>query len=212
MGRSKNGILGNVHGKVARVVFYELNGQDVIRSLGDKKRQIKSETVKANNQSMALLMDFFSGIKPYLKAGFKNEAQGTIYNFHNLATSYNKINAIEVIDYIPQLKFENLLLSRGIALLPDNPTVQLLNGMLKFSWNTDPELAWITNQDQVMMLAWFPEINEAIFNIAGAVRSAGTDHLELPPSYRTLTMHLYISFVAEDRESVSNSLYLGRIN
>jgi hypothetical protein len=211
MGTSKNGVLGSARGKIANVVYYQLNGQDVIRGIGGKNK-VKSGALKAQHNSMTILMALFAKVKPYLKAGFKNEAAGTIYNYHNIATAYNRVHAIKITDNIPHLTFENILLSRGTAILPQNAACNLDNSQLHFSWDADLMLPWITNQDQAMMLAYYPEINEAIFNIAGAVRSRGFDHLTLPQSYINLSMHIYLSFVAEDRESVSNSLYLGKIH
>lgn len=207
MGRS-NGPTGAAHGKVSKVVFYRLNGQEIIRSLGVKKT-FKSKKVLAQNQSIKLLMNFFSKVKPFIKAGFKNEAAGSIYNYHNLATAYNRTHAVEFVDDVPVLRFEKMLLSRGTALPPKNPRVLADPAGLTFSWDIEAGLPWSCTQDQVMMLVWFPEMNEALFNIAGARRAAGSDQLPLPPSLRSLNMETYIAFVSEDRESVSNSIYLG---
>jgi hypothetical protein len=207
MGKVSNGILGAVRGKVNNLVFYPLNGQELVRVVGTKKT-IRSDAVKAQNNSMALLMSFFSKINVYLRAGFKNEAKSTIYNYHNLATSYNKINAISIIDNLPQIDYSKILLSRGTALPANDPRVELAAEGLHFEWETDENIPWIANQDQAMLMAYFPEINEAIFNLAGAKRIEGSDVLNLPSAFRDLRMETYLSFVSVDRESVSNSTYL----
>jgi hypothetical protein len=210
MGRY-NSLTGTAVGKVSRAVFYRLNGQEVIRGIG-KKKKFKSEKVFAQHDSMRLLMNFFSKVKPFLKAGFKNEAAGTIRNYHNLATAYNRIHAIELLDETPVLRYDKVLLSRGTAMLPINPMLTLSSEGLTFNWDIMPELPWSTNQDQAMTLAWFPEHNEALFNMAGATRLNGADQLNLPPSMLDQRMEVYFAFVSADRESVSNSIYLGTLN
>lgn len=210
MGRY-NSVTGSAVGKVSNAVFYRLNGQEVIRGTGNKKI-FKSKKVFAQNDSLRLLMNFFAKIKPFIKAGFKNEAAGTTRNYHNLATSYNRIHAIDFVDDVPVLRYDKVLLSRGNALPPFNARMRANSDGLEFSWDIIPDLPWDTDQDQAMTLAWFPELNEALFNIAGAHRLSGTDQLNLPPSLQSQKMELYMAFVSEDRESVSNSIYLGTLN
>jgi len=209
MARS-SGPAGAANGKISKMVFYQLNGQEVIRGLGIKKK-IKSKNVLAQNNSIKLLMAFFNKIKPFIKAGFKNKAAGTIHNYHNLATAYNRMHAVTFEGQQPVILYDKVLLSQGTALLPKQPNVARDPEGLRFNWDIEPELPWSTNQDQVMLLAWFPEISEALFSTAGAHRSTGTDLLPLPPSYRAIAAETYIAFVSEDRESVSNSVYLGSI-
>lgn len=205
-----NGPTGTANGKISNMVFYQLNGQEVVRGLGVKKK-FKSSKVLAQNNSLKILMQFFNKMKPFLKAGFKNEAAGSIHNYHNLATAYNKTHAMDFVDELPVIRYDKVLLSRGFARMPKNPQVSLEATGLRFNWDPEPDLPWLVNQDQVMMLAWFPEIHECLFSTAGALRRTGTDHLHLPASFRMLQMELYIAFVSEDRESVSDSIYLGSI-
>ena len=209
MARS-NGTAGAPNGKISKMVFYQLNGQEVIRGIGIKKK-IKSTKVLAQNNSMKLLMQFFNKIKPFLKAGFKNEAAGSIYNYHNLATAYNRKHAIIFEDQQPVLQYDKVLLSRGTAHEPQHASVETDAAGLRFRWDIEPDLPWSVNQDQAMLLAWFPELNETLFTTAGALRSTGTDLLELSPAYRNLQVETYIAFVSQDRESVSNSIYLGSL-
>jgi hypothetical protein len=208
MGKASNGILGAVRGKVNNLVFYSLNGQDIVRTIGNNKRSVTSVARKAQNDSMALLMRFFSKTKPFIKAGFKNDAIGTIYNYHNLATSYNKMHAINIVDNVPQIDYARILLSRGKALMPKDPILKRTEEGLRVSWTVEENLSWISNQDQTMLLAYFPEVNEVIFDVAGAKRYKGTADLNLPPAFRELQMETYFAFVSEDRESVSNSMHL----
>lgn len=205
-----NSTTGATSGRISNMVFYELNGQEVVRGLGVKKT-IKSRKVLAQNSNIKLLMQLFAKIKPFIKAGFKNEAAGTIYNYHNLATSYNSKHAIGIVEDAPVLLYDQLLLCRGKGMPAKNAAVSLDPEGLRFTWDIDLNLPWATNEDEAMLLALFPEVNEALFTTAGTARKTGTASLALPPSYRNLQMETYIAFASEDRELVSNSNYLGSI-
>ncbi len=211
MGKLSNGIFGPVQGRVDSLVFYTLNGQAVVRKKG-KRGDKPTLSVKINNMGWAMLMDFFKVVKPFIKMGFANEGKGTPLNYHNIATSYNTRSAIKVIDDRPVLDYETLLLSNGTALPPENATVEMADGGLKFNWAYNGIDDWSSRTDQAMLLAYLPEENFAFYTTGGAQRKQQTDLLEIIPEYRHKIMEVYFSFVSEDRNNVSTSLYLGRIN
>jgi hypothetical protein len=211
MGKAKNGILGAVSGKVNKLVWYTLNGEDVVRSAGRRSAKL-SDAQLANCSKMSLIVDFFSSFKPFLKAGFSSAARGTNQNYYNLATSYNKLHAIKIVDGIPVVDYKSILLSRGNGLAPENPTVNPTDEGLEFQWDYKENQHWDSRADQVMMMAFFPEQNESVFVVNGAKRSAGNDILELHPVYRSQPMEIYMAFISDDRQDVSTSLYMGRIN
>ena len=63
-----------------------------------------------------------------------------------------------------------------------------------------------------MMMAYFPELNEAMFVTSGARRSKGEDILEIKPSRLDAKMETYLAFVGDDRSNVATSVYTGEIN
>jgi hypothetical protein len=211
MGKANKGIFGAINGKVGNLVFYNLNGEDLVRTLGEKTGKL-SKAQLANCDKMALIVRLFSNMKPFLKVGFGNKAKGTNMNYHNLATSTNKAHAIELIDGKVALNFEKLQLTQGDALGAKEPAVELVNGGLSFSWTYDELEDWNARNDQVMLMAYFPEDNEASFITSGARRSERKDVLEIHPTYRKKQIEIYISFVSDDRESVATSVYLARLN
>jgi hypothetical protein len=211
MGKSKNGIFGAINGKVGNLVFYNLNGEDLVRTIGENNGNL-SKAQLANCDKMSLIVQLFSKIKPFLKVGFGNEAKGSNKNYHNIATSYNKVHAFDLVDEMLVLNYENVRLSQGLALAPRDPAVAVLDKGLQFDWTYDEHADWDARKDQVMMMAYFPEDNYATYIVSGARRSAGRDVLDIHSSYRAKRMEIYISFVSDDRESVATSVYLGRIN
>ena len=211
MGKAKDGIFGPVNGKVKNLIFYTAKGINIIRSVGEKKNIIPSEALKRNNSNFAVLVKFLKKVKPFIRAGFKKEAIGSVYSYHNLATSWNLKNAMRNESGISEIMFDKLLLSRGNCLPPDAAQVSLQPGGLSFTWNATA-LPYAPSQDRAMLLAYFPELQEAIMNTDGAKRMAGSDFLALQPSYLQEAMEVYIAFKATDSDDVSYSQYLGRIH
>jgi hypothetical protein len=211
MAKAKNGINGAITGRVGNLVFYELNGENVVRGIGVRTAKLSvAQTANCNN--MLALMRFFKTTKAFLRVGFAKEAKGTTRNFHNIATAYNKMHALIQQDGKPAIDYSKVLLSRGTALEPENAMVEATEIGLKFSWDFDETANWSSKNDQVMLMAYFPEVDEAIYVTHGARREALEDTLKIHTSYLTKRMEVYISFVSDGRENVSSSVYLGRIN
>jgi hypothetical protein len=209
MGKTKNGIYGPVSGLVANLVWYEARGQGRVRGVGVRKAKLTGPQ-HLNCNKMTVLMDFFKNIKPFLRVGFINETKDTLLNYHNVATACNKSNAIIQVDDNVVIDYPNVILSRGNALKPLNPSVEKTTGGMQFSWDYDPIEHWDSRADQVMLMAYFPESNQAEYVTSGARRSAGQDYLDIHSSFANQPMEIYISFVLDDRTDVATSMYLGR--
>jgi hypothetical protein len=211
MGKAKNGILGPVSGKVGNVIFYVLNGEACMRTLGTRQAPLTPDELVSTSK-MTSVMNFFKPIKPFIKLGFGTGLQHSNHNYHNAATSYNRRYAVTLIDGKPEIAFDRARVSSGTGLEPEQPRVELIENDLHFSWAHREDLDWEAGADQVMMMAYFPEDNLAIYETAGAKRKTGQDTLSLHSFLSTKRMELYISFITQDRKNVSNSVYLGRLN
>jgi len=211
MGIAKKGILGPVSGKVGPSIWYFDGYRNVLRGLGEgRKAQATAAEIK-NRQKMKTLMELFSTIKPYLKAGFSVEAKGLGLNYHNVATSCNRYRLSGLLAGLQELDYENLQLSKGTATVAEAPAVNVEANGLRFSW------MWHTDdfddaEDQVMMMAYLPDHNTSLYETAGAKRNQYEDFLLLPQAYLLERIEVYISFSSKDRSRVSDSIYLGRIN
>jgi hypothetical protein len=210
MGKVENGILGPITGKVSNLIWYQLKGKNLVRVAGKRCAPL-TRGEKLNTNKMRVLMEFFKSIKPFLKAGFGHAARGTNLNYHNVATSYNRKNAITVVDGLPKVNFESVLLSMGVGAGPQQVSVELIGNALNYNWNWNPQ-EFEAAEDQVMMLAYMPDKNISVFETAGAKRKAGQDNLPLLNAYLQERMEIFVSFISKDRSGVANSVYLGRIN
>ena len=209
MAKLTDGMLGSVIGSMANTTSYMLNGQNVTRV---KFRRVTkfSEKQLENQMRMAVLNKFLRPTLSFLKVGFGPAAAGTIKNYHNLATSYNKKHALKGVYPAIEMDYAKVLLSTGDLLPAQNPVVEWVNEGLKFSWDR-PGIMSSESTDQVMMLAYAPQSGRAQRIAYGPLRSEGSGILRLADDMKQEPWETYISFVSGDRLGVANSIYTGRI-
>jgi hypothetical protein len=209
MGKIPNGILGNVIGSTGNVTAYMLNGQNVTRI---KARKINHFSIKqlANQQAMLVVNEFFRFMGDFLKVGFDSAAKGTTKNYHNIATSYNKKNALKGEYPNIEMDYPRVILSTGDLLEAQNPLIEVVSAGLKFSWDL-PKANSQTGQDQAMLLAYGTISRQVQSILYGQKRIEGEAILPLSSKMQEEPLETYISFISADRQNVANSVYLRRI-
>ncbi|TCD00134.1 hypothetical protein EZ437_15570 [Pedobacter psychroterrae] len=184
-----------------------------------KKRTDKQ---KATTQRFQLINKFVARINGFTNVGFDVASRKVSPTAQNLATSYNIKNAIFGEYPGQKIDFSKVRVCEGILPLSANINVTAEDQgneiKLVFSWNVDPDIQYPRNRDQVMMLAYLPENESAEYLDSGARRSAGQDSLLIGRNYGSVNLpklntyaETYIAFVANDRDSITNSYYCGRI-
>ena len=214
MGILQNGLTSRTTGRVANLVTYELNGQNVLRSIGINN---KPKTIpQLNNQlRMKVINNFFRSMDGFLIQSFGPTARGTKYNYQNLSIRNNMPNALK--GYYPdvEIDYSKIIFSLGALPQPLEAKAEWTDEGVKFTWDTSVGSSWPECRDQVMMLIYFPDKaknkRDVIYETAGAKRSAGTDILPVPSDYHDRPIEAYMTFVAEDRSDLCNSLYIGRL-
>ncbi len=220
MAKLKNGILGPLIGKLANLVGYERLGQPVVRMVPrpTKKKKPRSDGQKAVNLRFKIVKAFISRIGEFVNVGFRLDVAGTTKIPENGAVSYNLKHA--VVGEYPDLAidYSKVLVCRGKLPGPVNATVELDGDLLKFKWDVDPAWSKKLKRDQVMMLAYVPATDHASYWLSGARRAAGADELEAPRAFKARGVvvenqfiETYIAFISDDRQSISDSVYVGRV-
>lgn len=209
MATLKKGILGGIHGKLANLVGYSLNGQEIIRTKGVSKKPL-TEKQLYNKLKMAVVMDFLSGLDSLIEKGFGPMADGTVKNYHNLAVSFNNPHALKGSCPDAEMDLPKFVFSAGNLPQPEEAKVEMVEAGVLFTWSKQG-FSWPENQDQVMLFAYAPETGTKRFKWNGARRLQGWDILEIPSLLRSKRLEVYISFVSDDRKRAANSLYLGGI-
>ncbi|SEB05924.1 DUF6266 family protein [Pedobacter hartonius] len=209
MATLRPGSLGTLIGRVGNMVFYELNGKIVGRTIGVVDSY--SDAQLGNQMGFGLTTLLLNPVNQFIRAGFKTTPKEPGWNFHSLAFSLNKKNALTGKYPNVEIDFTKVIFSMGGLPLPKNPQVKLAGNCLEFSWEADPETKGNDERDQVMLVAYFPETLQAMTVQSGSPRTSEKHTILLPSFKGKKVIETYIAFISEDRERVSNSVYLGQI-
>lgn len=208
MGRFKHGVNGPFVGKVGDVIGSSRYGIPYMKGPYKKRTTNISEKEKFNRIKFAATQAWLKPLTEYLRRGFKGYS-ATSEGFVS-AKSYLHKNALRIEN-------ENIIIDPALALLSfgdlpitENAECSLTEpGKITFTWN--PGKSGIGyDKDQVMMVAYNIEAKEAYGIFIGQFRSAGQDILPIPKDLKNGSLlHIYLAFVAADRNRQSNSMYLG---
>ena len=207
MAKAPNGPLGPLNGKLRNLVFYMLNGQPVVRTIGNPGKPSLNQL--ANRQAMSVTMDLVRTIAEFTNVSFELEAKGTIRNAHNLATSYIKKHAVKGEYPNLSMDYAKVILSKGD--LPGANDLKMEkgeNGVLR-SWDSDGRGRY---NDIVMILLCHPLRKQATPVINACRRDAGRYFVDLHPDLVEEPLEAYICFRAADGKAISDSAYIGNLN
>lgn len=163
---------------------------------------------------MGEVIAFLKPIKEFIDVGFALMAKGTNKTPRNMAVSYQKLNAVEGVNPDVRVNYERVLVTRGNipVAYTVNPRVEMTPDGLDFIWSNFRYLQWPHADDAVMLLAYFPALKRAVYLLSGAKRSQCAETLSIQPDLINKYMEIYISFVAQNRKKIANSIYMGNFN
>jgi hypothetical protein len=207
MGKSPNGAFGATNGKIGNLVSYKLRGQDVTRIAGQSTKE-RSLLQLARSQRLTVVNEFLKPIKGLINIGFKFEAQGSTKHQYNIATSYNMINAIKGEYPFLSMDYSKAKVSSGKLEPVSNLTADIDEEVLRLAWSYDKKTEFEVRNDRAIVLLVFADKINPIYLLSGSLRSEGSQIIEVGKETLNQPFHLYLSFLAEDRDSVSDSKYL----
>jgi len=207
MGKSPNGAFGATNGKIGNLVSYKLRGQDVTRMVGQSTKP-RSLLQLARSQRLTVVNEFLKSIKGLINIGFKFEAQGSTKHQYNFATSYNMINAIKGEYPFLSMDYSKAKVSSGNLKPVSNLTAEIDGEVLKLAWAYDKKSDFDVRNDRAMVLLLFADNSDPMYILSGSLRSEGLQIIDVGSQTLSQPFNLYVSFLAEDRDSVSNSEYL----
>ncbi|SHG03108.1 DUF6266 family protein [Pedobacter caeni] len=207
MALSPYGPHGPLIGKVGKLVSYVLKGRVVTRSLGPKRTK-HSKKQLANYQAMAVTMRLLSNMTTFINSSFEIEARGTFKNQHNLATSYNKKQALKGEYPNISVDYSKVVLSYGRLKVAENLKMVKTGTGLQISWDTRGGQV----NDMAMILVHHPVDAESGDHLNACRRDAGTHFIPLDEERLKQQLEVYICFKSADGKQISNSVYLGNLN
>ena len=204
------GPFGRPSGKIGNVVFYELNGQLVGRKIGKPGKPSLKQ--KANRQAMSATMEFLKPMTDFINVSFKSEAEGSLKNPHNLATSYNKKHALTGEYPNIQVDYAKAILSTGQLESANELKISKGENGLHLSW--DSSIAENGgNDDLLMVMISHPGRKCASGYLNAARRADGSCFLPLSKDWMIgEQMEIYVCFKSANGKLISDSAYAGNLN
>lgn len=195
-------------GKIGNTVIYDLNGQVVQREIGEYTDHPTVRQLQARHITR-LIAAMLKPVNDFIDIGFKLETKGTALNANNVACSINRRRVIKGTYPNLEIDFSLALFSKGS--LPVNDQVKVTSTIygLNFSWDPALLLPGMKSTDQVMLIACCPEKRSAFWQLDGARRKDGSELLNLPRYRESILLHTYVTFIASNRGSISDSLFTG---
>jgi hypothetical protein len=210
MARFNNGIMGGFTGIVGHIEGYIRKGQPVMRSRRRKVTKF-SDAQLACRQRMKVVNEFTSPITDFVRIGFGVDAAPTTKTANNLAISYQLLHGLKGEYPNLEIDYPKVRVTSGTLEVVQNPTMVLEGSALNFSWENDKIRDNNFEDDQLMILVYYPDRKMASRRYTGAKRGALKDTIKaykLKPGER---LEAYLSFRSDDRTSISNSVYVGSI-
>ena len=208
MAISKNGLTGGVSGKIGNVVGVNRNGSFYFRSMPVETKDPRTEKQVTQRSKFLVTQSFLRTFSPFLRMGFRFEAVGMKSTF-NAAMSVNMPHVIKdenngfVVDY------PNVLVSKGVLGTSEITAATVAEEVFCVNWN-DVSGDNASYNDEVMMLAYNPEKNVAVYDLHAGKRDRLEARLALPMGWEGDSVETYIAFMSADVTQVSDSLYAGR--
>ena len=211
MAKCYAGPYGHPSGKIGKLVFYMLNGQAVCRLVGRAGKPTINQL--SNRQGMSVTMDLLKPMTEFINVSFKLEAEGTVKNPHNLATSYNKKQAL--IGQYPDIKvdYSKVVLSKGNLKMAQNLKLSKGEHGINLSWDTALTGQDARYDDILMVMLSHPEQEAASSFFNAGRRADGSCFIPLH-SERLMNgqMEVYVCFKSANGQLISDSAYAGNLN
>lgn len=159
-------------------------------------------------EKMRIINGLLSRFSEFIKLGFAETAKDQAFTAYNAAVAYQLTHAIAgnypnyEIDYSKLRLTEGPINTEGLS-----ASVSIEGDGLLFSWTPAPN--YPNSTDHAMLLAYAPELKQAVYNLCGAKRRAGQEMLELPKDWRQQRIETYMAFRGESNGQYSNSIYTG---
>ena len=210
MATNKNSFDGFI-GKRGNVITYLRLGIPTSRSAATTITKKATQNQKTARQPTKLVNDFIASAKQFIYLGFQSEATLAHKTSHDLVNSYTRLNAIKGNYPNKEIDYTKVLFSKGKMPATPNVQAQINDDGVVFTWDTLLIPGQFRANDQVMLLAYFPDTKSSEYVLFGGTRASGTAQLFLLENETATVMETYISFISADHKNISNSMYTGQL-
>ncbi|CAM4046766.1 hypothetical protein SAMN06265348_101549 [Pedobacter westerhofensis] len=154
---------------------------------------------------------YLSPLKDFVKVGAHAKGKPKGQTPYNVMLSGVRANAIKGEYPNQYLDYSKLRITQGTMSPPTLAIARLTDQGFAFEWNPDNVTDDDHYTDQVMVMAYFPELRIARYKTCCAERHKGEYLLLLAGIKKGYTAEIYIGFITDERDRISDSVYLGQL-
>ncbi|NLF43428.1 MAG: hypothetical protein GX587_12090 [Bacteroidales bacterium] len=190
MARAKNGLYGPLSGMVGNLVFYELNGQQVVRVKGVVPSKPSGGRMKEVQGDFSTVMKVVQAVSHFARVGFYDLAEGRMAFQKALSVNLLRYRAAEDKELLRWL-----LVSEGQRAGAEDLMAGFTDDdSLAMSWGTAmPNMEW-SDDDLAMLMAINARSLETSINLTTFRRHHHSAILKLPPLQPGDILQCFLSF------------------
>lgn len=209
----KSGIAKGFSGKVGGLVFnQQADGTTTVQEVPDFSntlRTIPQLSVWADGKILGV---FLKTLKRFIAVAYHLEGKRLGCNANNALVPHLRHDALMGVYPNRSINYSKVLITKGDLPSPEDVTVTVTDYGLAFTWDNEIRIGGAHFSDQIMMLAYFPELDQVRYMTAGSQRHTGKDMLMLTGIKSGFIAEVYVSFITDNGDAISNSVYVGQIN
>lgn len=208
MAQIKKGILGGFSGKVGTVVGVNWRGKDIIRSLPKVAKRVPSDRQLLQRFKFKKVISFLQPIRPILNLYFGNKTG--LLSRYNVAMSYTINNALDVVDDLPVLVMERVLVSKGDLVGFLQPSIESSGtNIFSINWADNSGQGNANAADVVNVICYCEELNS--FEVYQNIETRGAMIVDILLSniYTGKKVDFWAFLNKEGGAMASTSIYLG---
>jgi hypothetical protein len=211
MATTNTGVLGAFIGTIGPVTGFMRNGKNVLRSSNSSIKNKRTPLQLAQREKISICNRFTLA---FSSTGFFNKSFPA---YGHTGTGFNRVTGTlmsrTVTGVYPDLSlnYEQVLISKGR--LPGAEKAKAVlkpKQIIQFSFADNSTDGIASPDDTVILVAYAPELQQAIFTLYGGFRKDGKAVLNLT-AFKGYNVETWIGFLSKDEEDASDSVYTGRL-
>lgn len=208
MGKYEVGVLGNFDGKIGTVVGARWKGIEYMRHKGRKSKKPRTAAQLEHQAKFRCVSRFVHKFSELLMACYTDTPEQTAIN-HAFADIYTDA----IIGNYPafDLDYSKVAVTDGSLQNANGPAAAPAgSGIIRFDWNDNTNGKKCKATDKAVLVVYCPELEEAIYTLAGAERRAGSDNLNVM-NFTGKVVETWVSFLSADGKLAAPSFYTGSL-
>jgi hypothetical protein len=210
MAISNNGVLGAFIGTIGPVTGFMRNGKNVLRTSNSSIQNKRTPLQLAQRQKISICNSF---TKAFSGTGFFNKSFPA---YGHTGTGFNRVTSVLMSRVLTgvypdmDLNYAQVMVSKGRLPGAQGSKASIKNGIIHFSFIDNSTDGIASGDDTVILVAFAPDLQQALFTLYGGFRKDKKAVLNVP-AFKGHVVETWIGFLSKDEKNASDSVYTGRL-